>query len=256
MMLVVCYLITVILTKELVMAKPSVGDKCAGTDGGIDGGWTTIVNIDISAGDDCPSGWRKDTHVGESFCRVVSDDSNPGCFSAFFSTNGTSYKRVAGRARGYQKAHTNGFAGYQNGHHTTVDGNYADGLLLSYGNSPRKHIWTFVAGRHDDLNIDCCNCPCAIGGKAPPPFVENHYYCEAGNVNTVVRESEYYFDDPLWDGHHCYSSTDCCTNPTLPWFNRELKESTTSDIEARLCAVYNSFQHGSVLIDQLELYVQ
>ena len=36
---------------------------------GVDGGWKRIVNINISAGDDCPSGWRKDTHSGISFCQ-------------------------------------------------------------------------------------------------------------------------------------------------------------------------------------------
>jgi len=27
---------------------------------GVGGGWKRIININISAGDDCPSGWRKD----------------------------------------------------------------------------------------------------------------------------------------------------------------------------------------------------
>ena len=35
---------------------------------GVGGGWKRIVNINISAGDDCPSGWRKDTYSGVSFC--------------------------------------------------------------------------------------------------------------------------------------------------------------------------------------------
>ena len=230
--------------------KDIAAPKCPGT-----GGWRNIANIDISAGDDCPSGWRKGTHNGVSFCRVDSDDSNPGCFSAFFSTNGTSYSRVFGRTRGYQKAHTNAFAGYLTGSHKTVNGHYADGLLLSYGNPHRSHIWTYVAGRHDDKKTGCCDCPCAFGGQVPN-FVGNHYYCEAGNINTVISNSDYYFDDPLWDGSDCHSSTKCCSHPTLPWFYRELSESTTSDIEARLCVVFNAFEHGSVLIDQLELYVQ
>jgi len=64
---------------------------------GVGGEWRKIVKIDVSAGDDCPSGWRKDTYSGVSFCRAVSDDHN--CSSANFSTNGTSYQRVCGRAR-------------------------------------------------------------------------------------------------------------------------------------------------------------
>ena len=69
---------------------------------GVCEGWKRIINFDISAGDDCPSGWRKDTYSGVSFCRVVSD-SGSTCSSAYFTTNGTSYQRVCGIARGYQK---------------------------------------------------------------------------------------------------------------------------------------------------------
>ena len=82
---------------------------------GVGGGWKRIVNINISAGDDCPSGWRKDTDSGVSFCRVSSDNSNT-CSSTNFSTNGTSYQRVCGRARGYQKGTTAGFHAY---HHNS-----------------------------------------------------------------------------------------------------------------------------------------
>ena len=62
-------------------------------------GWRRVVNFDITAGDACPSGWRTDTYSGDSFCRTVSDSSGV-CSSASLSTNGTSYQRVCGRARG------------------------------------------------------------------------------------------------------------------------------------------------------------
>ena len=228
-----------------------VGDfipTCAG----VGGGWIRIAHINISAGDDCPSGWRKDTNSGVSFCRVVSD-SSAGCSSAYFSTNGTSYQRVCGRARGYQKGQTLAFHPYYVHGQTTIDGFYADGLLITYGN-PRHHIWTYAVGYYDDLTYTS-NCPCAVGGgQAPPPFVGTNYYCESGTINTSST-SDYYFNDPLWDGFDCYRSTDCCANPTLPWFYRELNESTTSDIEARLCYRTGFFQ-GSPLIDQLGLYIQ
>ena len=35
------------------------------------GGWRRIVNIDISAGDDCPSGWVQGNYSGVSFCHKV-----------------------------------------------------------------------------------------------------------------------------------------------------------------------------------------
>ena len=39
---------------------------------GVGGGWRRIVNINISAGDDCPGEWRKATYSNVSFCRVTS----------------------------------------------------------------------------------------------------------------------------------------------------------------------------------------
>ena len=74
---------------------------------GIGEGWRRIVNIDISAGDDCPGEWRKATHSNISFCRVASNSRESSSVS--FSTNGISYQRVCGRARGYQKGDTIGF---------------------------------------------------------------------------------------------------------------------------------------------------
>ncbi|XP_065900084.1 uncharacterized protein [Dysidea avara] len=229
----------------------AVGDiifTCAG----MGGQWKRIVNIDISAGNDCPSGWRQETYSDVSFCRVVSDDWRT-CSSANFSTNGTSYQRVCGRARGYQKGETDSFNAYHN-QGQTIDGYYADGLLITYGN-PRQHIWTYVSGVFDDNGARCCNCPCSVGGGlAPPSFVGTNYYCESGAI-TTYNISTYYFNDPLWDRSDCYSSTNCCTNPTQPWFYRQLSESTTSDIEARICR-QSAFANGSPLIDQLELYIQ
>ena len=40
---------------------------------GVVGEWRRIVNINISAGDDCPTSWTKATQSGVSFCRVASD---------------------------------------------------------------------------------------------------------------------------------------------------------------------------------------
>ena len=243
-------LTTTTLLPEISPTTPAadVIPTCAG----VGGGWRRVTKIDISAGDDCPSGWRKGTYSGVSFCRVVSDDWRT-CSSANFSTNGIHYQRVCGRARGYQKGETDGFNAYHN-QGQTIDGYYADGLLITYGN-PRQHIWTYVCGVFDDNGAPCCNCPCSVGGGlAPPSFVGTNYYCESGAI-TTYNISTYYFNDPLWDGSDCYSSTNCCTNPTQPWFYRELSESTTSDIEARICR-QSAFANGSPLIDQLELYIQ
>ena len=221
---------------------------------GVGGGWTRIVKVDISAGDDCPSGWRKDTYSGVSFCRVDSD-SGGICSSTSFPTNGVTYQRVCGRARGYQKGRANSFAAHYRVSQQ-LDGYYVDGLSITYS-SPRQHIWSYAVGAYDDGGDCFCNCPCGNnGGADAPSFVGSNYYCESGNINIQnYMDLTYYLNDSLWDGSECYGNANCCTNPNLPWFQRHLSESTTSDIEARIC-VRPGFANGSPLIDLLELYIQ
>ena len=224
---------------------------------GVGGGWRRIVNINISAGDDCPGEWRKATQSGVSFCRVASDDNVPACTSANFSTNGIRYQRVCGRARGYQKGFTLGFFGSHPSYNIKmIDQSYVSGLSITYSNNPRKHIWTYASGFSEGYNNIVWNCPCSAvyPGNDPPSFVGNNYYCESGSVG-FANIGAYYFNDTLWDGAGCTGGSSCCNDTTQPWFHHQLNQTTQDDIEARICT-RGSFVRSSPLIDQLELYVQ
>ena len=218
---------------------------------GVGGGWRRIVNIDISAGDDCPGEWRKATQSGVSFCRVASDGRT--CSSASFSTNGISYQRVRGRARGYQKGATWGFYGTHPSYNRTIDQDYVSGLSITFSSNPRQHIWTFASGYSEEINgVD--NCPCSVyPGHSPSSFVGNNYYCESAPLG-YPSITTYYFNDTLWDGAGCTSGT-CCDDTTQPWFYHQLNQTIQDDVEARICA-FGNFNYRSTLIDQLELYVQ
>ena len=219
---------------------------------GVGGGWRRIVNINISAGDDCPGGWRKATQSGVSFCRIASDNKRQICASAKFSTNGISYQRVCGRARGYQKGDTVAFYGSEQPYSKSIDESYVSGLSITYSSSPRQHIWTFACGRGERYN-NPWNCPCSInGGYAPPSYVGKNYYCESGSLNSP-QESTYYLNDALWDGAGCVDN--CCDDTTQPWFYRQLNQTTQDDIEARICDE-GPFNRMATLIDHLELYIQ
>ena len=69
--------------------------------------------------------------------------------STNFSTNGTSYQRVCGRARGYQKGNTHAFYPYHRQNQDLINDYYADGLLIAYGNS-RLHILTYAVTYKDN----------------------------------------------------------------------------------------------------------
>ena len=224
---------------------------------GVGGRWRRIANINISAGDDCPGEWRKATQSGVSFCRVASDDRFV-CSSANFSTNGISYQRVCGRARGYQKGATLGFFIHNQPTPTSSDDFYVSGLSITYSSNPRQHIWSFVSGNSERSN-NAGNCLCAsypYGATSPPSFVANNYYCESAALYTPDGDDYniYFFNDTLWDRAGCVGGT-CCDDTTQPWFYRQLSQSTQDDIEARICAS-GGFSQRSPLFDQLELYIQ
>ena len=218
---------------------------------GVGGGWRRIVNINISAGDDCPGRWRKAIQSGVSFCRVANDGYYT-CSSASFSTNGISYQRVCGRARGYQKGQTPAFYGSHSSYSKTIDQDYVSGLSITYSNNPRQHIWTFASGR-GERDTDRFSCPCSVnGGNSPSSFVDINYYCESGSIYFPDAEA-YFFNDTLWDGTGCVDN--CCDDTTQPWFYHQLNQTTQDDIEARICA-HGAFIYASPLIDRLELYIQ
>ena len=231
------------------MTSITYGDyitRCAG----VGGGWRRIVNISISAGDDCPGEWRMATQSGVSFCRVASDEAYT-CSSASFSTNGISYQRVCGRARGYQKGYTWGFYGSTQGR--TIDETYVSGLSVTFSHNPRHHIWTFASGFSETAGHD--NCPCSVlQGHSPSSFVGINYYCESGS-SAYPSGTTYYFNDILWDGADCNNEGTCCDNTTQPWFYHQLDRTIQDDIEARICA-HGPFSGRSTLIDQLEIYIQ
>ena len=214
---------------------------------GVGGGWRRIANINIGAGDDCPGRWRKASQSGVSFCSVASYGSYFTCSSASFSTNGISYQRVCGRARGYQKGDTLAFQGGSG----TIDVAYVSGLSITYSSNPRQHIWTFASGRGERY-YSKYSCPCTNIAAFSPSFVGNNYYCESARWYCCGYNA-YYFNDTLWDGEGCVDN--CCDDTTQPWFYRQLNQATQDDIEARICA-FGYFRLRSTLIDQLELYIQ
>ena len=231
--------------------------------GGHKGGWMRIANLNASRGDNCPTGWTKmTTNDAGQPSRVVcrSTKANAGCYSTSFTVNGTSYHKICGKARGYQKSSVDAFGG---GHHflrakKDINGPYVDGLSITLG-SPRKHVWTYAAGysEHGTITEYTHYCPCAATpGAAPHPFIHDHYYCESGFAGSSNVAGVFYTSDPLWDGNGCaVANNNCCTDVGMPWFNRQFAAPQQDDIEARICTD-QSYGDEAVAIDQLQLFIQ
>ena len=221
--------------------------------GGQKGGWMRIADLDASRGDDCPSGWTKITtnDAGQpsiDVCRPPSN--NAGCYPTTFSVHGASYRKICGKARGYQRQTTDAFDAANKG----INGAYVDGISITLGR-PRKHVWTYAVG-HEDTERTCrCQCPCAhSSGAAAHSFIGSHYYCESGAAE--IPTAKYYTSDPLWDSSECVSpNNNCCTNIGMPWFYQEFPIAQKDAIEARICTD-QVFNDEGVAVDELLLFVQ
>ena len=214
--------------------------------GGHKGGWMRIADLDASRGDDCPSGWTKITSPVAA-CRAPNDSA--GCYPTILSTHSIPYNIICGMAIGYQQDSTDGFLPL-----ASINGPYVDGVSITYGN-PRKHIWTYAIGFTDSGNYAGSNCPCSpFSGPVPQSFVHDHYYCESGTIDDV-RRSGVLTADPVWDGEGCSSDNNCCSEPSLPWFYRQIPKATSEDIETRICR-NEDIANEDILIRDLQLYVQ
>ena len=139
----------------------------------------------------------------------------------------------------------------------TADSNYVDGISLTHGKSPLKHIWTFAEAVHEYNSHPDHVCPCTNTRNTPPPsvpgFIGNDYFCDTGSA--IYYRFTFYGDDPLWDGAGCGPYSTCCDFNSPPWFRKEISPPTSDDIEMRLCT--DSIRSDEdINFEVLEIYVQ
>ena len=218
-----------------------------------EGGWTRVAYVNMTEpGTTCPSGLTQTGYINinHDVCGRPNPSSAP-CDSTFFSAYSINYARICGQVRGYQFASPDVFFSGIN----DIDSYYVDGVSITYGSNPRQHIWTYAAGVYE-TRLDS-GCPCNNGSSATPPpsFVGNDYYCESG-LNDPPWSYILYADDPLWDGQNCNGpESTCCTNPNMPWFLKTLDETTTDNIELRVCND-QSLPDEDTPLDIIEMYVK
>ena len=184
--------------------------------------------------------------------RSCSHSGGAGCSSVSYSMFGVPFTQVCGQAIGYQYRAPDGFHAYIN-LGRGINDPYVDGLSITYDNAPRRHLWTYAVGHEFDiLGGSNCSCSAAAGGRQPPSFVGDHYYCDSGKVGPAGNQ--WYANDPLWDGDGCPTGNTCCDPPNLPWFNRMIDPPSTADIEMRLCQD-EATTDENVAVELFELYV-
>ena len=225
------------------------------------GQWYRVAYLNMTdPTQQCPSPLRQYSANGVRACGRPTSVGTFSCSSLRFPSNGgRQYSRVCGQVIGYQIGSTDVFANLRN----SIDTGYVDGVSITYGSSPRMHIWTYAAGLSEQLLVSnqIYSCPCLVAGSSyspqtPPSFVGNNYYCESGNPTSLFQHTDVlrYTSDPLWDGRQCEGQ--CCSNGmTPPWFNVTLAGPTSDDIEVRICGT-ESTSNEDTPIQIMELYVQ
>ena len=223
------------------------------TCGGVQGGWMKVISINVSnTTDSCPTGLRTRTSP-KLLCTKATD--LKGCSSAKIDVHGVQYSQVCGKIIGYQYESTDAFAPYYNNRTLTIDDAYVDGISLTHGSNPRKHIWTLAAALHEiKSSYPHHLCPCTnILNHITipiPPYVGNDYFCDTASEQHF--EYKFYPDDPLWDGQGCGPLNTCCSFNRPPWFMKQLPASTHDDVEMRLCSDSTS----KIVFETLDLYVR
>ena len=212
-----------------------------------------VTELDMkNSSHQCPSGLMERIYIGKRAC--VRIETTGGCSSVNnFITPGVEYSSVCGRVIGYPYGSTDAFIGS-----SSVDSIYVDGVSLTHGN-PRQHIWTFASAQDEVGTYPSSNCPCintilAAQAGLPPAFVGNDYFCDTGSEDRW--QFIFYGDDPLWDGAGCGPLNTCCSFNTPPWFYKQLPQSTTDDIEMRVCRDGASNHDEDIAIEIVEVYVQ
>ena len=243
--------------KQTLTEEISGGLKCGGT-----WGWRRAVYLDMTdPNTNCPSGWQL-TGYSKRTCGRASSSSR-SCDSVFFPVSGGPYSQVCGRIRAYQYGWPDAFLGYNDGGQTRIDSAYVSGVAVMYG-SPRQHIWTFANGGWENgtTTSHSSTCPCDISGENNnmiPPFVGEDYFCESGYVypgyNSYALVYTFHSNDTLWDGRDCHSTSTCCALHNPPYFTKTLNQTTTDDLELRMC-LFNSASSDNIAVELVELYVK
>ena len=201
----------------------------------IPGPWTRLAYLNMTdAQSSCPQALKL---YQEGPVRACGRKKGPGCGSVVFPSHKLRYSKVCGHVLGYQYGTTDAFYKNTNSAMNEIDDAYVDGVSITRGYPPRKHIWTFAAGLSDKHSLRKGNsaCPCASDSRQKAPsFVNNDYYCESGSSETRLL-SKLFVNDVLWDGKGCsYREQNCCNKGG--WFFKDFGKKISDRFELRVCS--------------------
>ena len=225
--------------KYMIRSGNSVrGHYCNSTCNGRHGGWKRIayLNTDDKNPLSCPSEFeiRADTS-DPPLCRRA--NTSAGCSSVTYPTNSMSYSQVCGTVRVHPAGTPDGFIIFDD---TSVN---VDGVYLTYGDSSNRNhtIWTYIAiYTESNTRGGCGRC----NDREPSNMPGTNFTCTTAYCNDTAN----CYSNTLWGSE----AQQCFGNET---FYRQLSESTTDDIEMRVCRDQGR-DDEDILISLVELFIK
>ncbi len=208
------------------------------------GGWMRVAHLNMTyPTHHCPTGFRKI----ETPRRTCGRSGN-GCYSTTYPVDGISYSWVCCKMLSIKS-----------------DDLYVDGVSLTHGRNPRKHILDIILLMQFVAMNARWVCPCTktyipYTGVAPP-FVGNDYdcLCDTGSrymhcckihcCKSVLQRG------PTMGWSWMWGTSTCCQFNNPLWFCKQLPQPTTDDIELRLCADEGLTGEALHWIEQVEYSV-
>ncbi len=217
------------------------------------GGWMRVAHLNMTdSTHHCPTQFRKIETPIRSCGRPSS-----GCYSTTYPVDGIAYSRVCGKIKAYQYSTPDAFNSYYHNRALTIDDQYVDGVSLTHGQNPRKHIWTFANAKSIAINSGYVPVqkPTLLTLGLYHLLFGNDYFCDTGSRYNYAFH-QFYSEDPLWDGAGCSGTSTCCQFNNPPWFCKQLPQPTTDDIELRLCADGLYTNDEDIAIRQVDIFIQ
>ena len=221
-----------------------------------EGVWMRIGYFDMGGNlAECPEPLERFAGNGSWYCRRTSRP----CTSVHFSALGNNYTAVCGMVEGYQYGSMDGF--FHSTASKTPDDLYAEGISITHGSFPRRHLWMYAVGINANPDSNpTWQCPCTVLGTNTtlPTFLGNDYYCDSGNPSRSSFSNAHLYPDRLWDnsGPSCVSDSTCCDNPDQPWFKKKLTQPANEDVEMRWCGDASPVTDEATATTRVELYIR
>ena len=211
------------------------------------GGWQQLLRENFTDGAGCPGQWTSfDGYNGVRYCSTT-DGNYKAKFNVF---SACPYSEVNGYVLVDQKGNCNAFTGQSK----DLWEDYMDGVSITYGSNPKKHLYTYAVGWEEKARLESCECH----GSTYTDYatvVGLDYMCDSGMQPNTVGQNLLIGERVLFTGMGCRAESGCCHVAGAPWFYKSLPNTIHDRVELRILS-NSPHEEEMVLVRAIELYAR